>query len=442
VGTTPPASDTTIAIFAEGDLTQVLLDLRQAEAEHHQTVVPYTVVQIGAQSGDTSGADEFDLDTQTSSGLAENVKEMVIYDTTSLNDVDLIPSFNQFVIDNNAQAGSASFGGCELTEMTSGAIPTYDQIFRKAFVQGQTVFASAGDDGAACPEAASTGVPDTGVVSGQSYPCSSPYVMCVGGTTLTTDAEANYITEIAWIATGGGTSEVEPPEFWQYGIVPTSSVSAPATPATGALTLPLYKGVPDLAMDADNNLSPAVVVVNGADTGVGGTSLSSPLALGAWARFQTSHCNSLGNAAPVLYAFAVGTDATTGTVASIGGGMHDIVVGENGLYPALPGWDYVSGVGTFDITAVNAALPKVTCNTTSTGGTTGTSSGGTTGSMGTGSGSTGTGSSSTGSSSATGSASTSSSSDSRLAGGGPVAPISLVVLGLAASLRRRRRSIG
>jgi hypothetical protein len=31
--------------------------------------------------------------------------------------------------------------------------------------------------------------------------------------------------------------------------------------------------------------------------------------------------------------------------------FHDITLGSNGLYTALPGWDYTSGRGTPDITA-------------------------------------------------------------------------------------------
>jgi subtilase family serine protease len=117
----------------------------------------------------------------------------------------------------------------------------------------------------------------------------------------------------------------------------------------GGATIALYKGVPDVAMDGDAQLSPAAIVVNGADTGVGGTSLSSPLALGAWARLQSTHSNKLGFAPLALYPLAPGLlKAATG--------FRDIVVGTNGEFVATPGWDYTTGLGTFDISALDAAL--------------------------------------------------------------------------------------
>ena len=53
-------ANTPIAIFAEGDLTGVVQDLRTAEAAFHLTQVPVTVVPVGVASPDTSGADEWD----------------------------------------------------------------------------------------------------------------------------------------------------------------------------------------------------------------------------------------------------------------------------------------------------------------------------------------------------------------------------------------------
>ena len=44
--------------------------------------------------------------------MAGAVKQLIVYDADSLNDVDLIPGFNAFVTQDRAQAGSASFGGC------------------------------------------------------------------------------------------------------------------------------------------------------------------------------------------------------------------------------------------------------------------------------------------------------------------------------------------
>jgi subtilase family serine protease len=50
---------------------------------------------------------------------------------------------------------------------------------------------------AACPVVGATnGVPLSGAAGMVLYPASSPYVVGVGGTTLTTDANYNYIAEV------------------------------------------------------------------------------------------------------------------------------------------------------------------------------------------------------------------------------------------------------
>jgi len=105
-----------------------------------------------------------------------------------------------------------------------------------------------------------------------------------------TGASGAYSNEIAWVAGGGGPSLFEAARGYQQGVAP-----------------PVGRGVPDVAMDADPN-SGANVYVNGQPEGVGGTSLSSPLALGVWARMQSARGNRLGFAGKRLYA-ARGTTA-------------------------------------------------------------------------------------------------------------------------------------
>jgi pseudomonalisin/xanthomonalisin len=337
-GSTPTGSATPIAIFTEGDLTQVITDLRAYEAMYNLPQVPYSIIPTGAASTDVSGQDEWDLDTQSSTGIAGNVKQLYLYDATSMDDADLAASFNRFVTDNLAKAGNASFGGCDLLEKLSGDMATDDQIFAQANAQGQTIFASSGDAGAACTVAINLGLPDSGPIDTE-YPASSPYVTAVGGTTLIPDTTGNYYAELAWDAGGGGVSIAEPSQPWQKTVVGTLAT--------------VSRNVPDVAMDADPN-SGALVIVNGQSEGIGGTSLSSPLALGVWARIESAHNNKLGFASPLLYGLAKpATLAISGSVS----GFHDVILGTNGLYLATPGYDDTTGLGTFDISAVNALLP-------------------------------------------------------------------------------------
>jgi subtilase family serine protease len=113
--------------------------------------------------------------------------------------------------------------------------------------------------------------------------------------------------------------------------------------------------VPDIAADADPNVSPAVIWQGKGVQYVGGTSVSSPLCLGLWARMQTVHGNRLGLASIEFYHLYNGVNRT-GSRPVAPAGFHDIVAGTNGLYTALPGYDFTTGIGSFDVNMLNRAL--------------------------------------------------------------------------------------
>jgi subtilase family serine protease len=93
----------------------------------------------------------------------------------------------------------------------------------------------------------------------------------------------------------------------------------------------------------------------------GGTSLSSPLAAGAYARMQSAHGNTLGFAAPLFYAIYT-SNPNSGALSagppptSLVGGFHDILSGTNAAYSALPRYDYTTGMGSFDVVKTNAII--------------------------------------------------------------------------------------
>jgi subtilase family serine protease len=336
---TPTGSNATIAVMAEGDLTQVLEDLRTEEKAFGMPQVPYTVVPVGIASTDTSGEDEWDLDTQYSTGMAQTVKRLYIYDTTSLTDSDLALEFSRWASDDKTKAGSASLGECEIFPYLDGSMLIDDEIFAEGAAQGQSFFASTGDTGSFCPaEVGENGVPAGAPLV--NYPASSQYVTGVGGTTLLTNSDGTYDTEIAWYAGGGGISQFEYSPYWQ------TAAAIPSSELGG-------KGIPDIAMDADP-YSGANVYVDGAVEAVGGTSLSSPLALGVWARLISA--NPKLGFAPLRYYGLYDGATTPGSYPN--GGCHDIIVGANGLYTALPGWDYTTGLGTLWVSELAADLKK------------------------------------------------------------------------------------
>ena len=335
-GGTPAGSKTAIAIFAEGDVSGVISDLRLAEQNNGLPQVPVKVIQVGLASPDTSGADEWDLDTQYSSGMAQNVSTLYIYATTSLTDADVALMFNHFAAQKLAKAGSASFGICEVFPFLDGSMLADDNSFLEAAAQGQTVFASSGDTGSSCAIAVGVnGVPGGGAPMVE-YPASSTYVMGVGGTTLVTNSDGSYDQEVTWYAGGGGLSQFDLSGFWQTPVNTFSTVG---------------KGVPDVAMDADPNSGVYLWLDGTEQCCYGGTSLSSPLSLGVWARLESAHKNKLGFAGPALYNGATGIPSPASPT-----GFHDIIVGGNGLYTALPGYDLTTGLGTFDIAKLNGAI--------------------------------------------------------------------------------------
>jgi len=356
---TPTGAGTSVALLTEGSLTQVLKDLRQAETVNHLPKVAVTEIPVGVQSSDTSGAGEFDLDTQSSTGMAATVKNLYLYNIGSLVDSQIDLDFATFVAQDKAVAMSASIGGCDVSPYLDGSMVSTDAVLQEGAMQGQTLFASTGDDGSACGSPVNTGGPVG--IPGTNWPASGEFTTAVGGTSLITDSSGNRISELGWLGSGGGISYVENPGWWtgasdlgydvQYG------------PGGG-------RALPDVALDADPNVNtPALIYVDGQVSYVGGTSLSSPLMLGAWARLQSAHKNHLGLASIDLYAVYdkvnPGTTVLTSPInqvvpaapASPVAGFTDITLGGNGMYVARPGYDEVTGLGAPDIAALNKVIP-------------------------------------------------------------------------------------
>jgi len=355
VGTTPTGSRTTVAVMAEGDVAQTVSDLRTAEAAWKLPQVPVSVVQVGLPSPDTAGIDEWDLDTQSSTGIAGNVAHLFIYATTSMTDSDIALEYDKWVTQDVAQLGNSSFGICEAFPYVDGSMLVDDEILLQGASQGQTMFASTGDTGSSCGLAGTNGVPGSGPPLVE-YPAASPYVVAVGGTTLLTNADGSYLGEAAWNAGGGGVSQFEYSPYWESEAQPQSA----STPVGG---MPVtIRGLPDISMDADANTG-GDVFVDGSETVIGGTSLASPLAMGVYARLQSAHRNGLGFGPIAFYDIYAKNPNATQTPAGpppteLVGGFHDILTGSNGLYSALPRYDYTTGLGTFDVQAIDASIGR------------------------------------------------------------------------------------
>jgi subtilase family serine protease len=275
------------------------------------------------------------------------VKHLYFYVATSMTDSDLGLAISKAVSSNQVKAFNMSFGECEFSPYIDGSMLLDDEVFGEAALQGITPFASSGDQGSACPLEATNGVPLSGPPD-TAHPASSPYVVSVGGTYLFTNTDYTFDFETAADFSGGGPSYFETSPFWQSY---TGTGTLPVVPSSEAG----LRGVPDVSMcagGAEVAICAANIIVSGTATLIGGTSLSSPLAMGSWARIETSHNNKLGFAAPLIYQLANGGPTASSP------DFNDVTIGANGLFTALPGYDYVTGLGSWDIYEINKVIPS------------------------------------------------------------------------------------
>jgi subtilase family serine protease len=329
----PSATTGTIGIITSGKLTQTITDLKSFASSAGYPVPPVTTTVVGTAGTSTSGTDEWNMDSQSSLAAAGGtIASMILYNVNSLSDANLTLGYNKAVTDNKARAINVSLGGCESDEGSSEA--TEDAIFETAVSQGQMFSVSSGDSGAY--ECGATGG------KAQSYPAVSPYVMAVGGTTLSTTGPT-WTGETVWSCTsasscqqssnggaGGGPSLTEKAPSWQI--------------AAGVLGTSTMRGVPDISFDA-NPSSGALVLINGSQEQIGGTSLAAPLWAGFWTRIQAAHGNTLPFPAQTMYQGAAANPSW----------FHDVTSGNQGEAAAV-GWDYASGYGSVQIANFSAAF--------------------------------------------------------------------------------------
>lgn len=346
-GNTSAASNTTVALIGWGSMANAVNDLNQFESAKGVSPVATSIVSTSSQSSDDdSGQGEWALDAQAIVGIAGSVQNLIFYTdggtysssgSSGASDSNLLQVINRAVSDNTARVVNMSWGLAECNGPSS--VGFADSVLQVGVAQGQTFVAASGDNGS-YPCAVNGQPPSNGSYSSSTqlsvnYPASSPYVVAVGGTTLNTTASDSYTSESSWAYSGGGISGYESAPSWQAGLGSS------------------HRQVPDLAFDADWTNSPIGVYLTASPTsGVaqsgwyanGGTSLASPLFVGAWARLETANNNGLGFAAPLIYAHA-------GSIP-----FHDVATGNNGYYPATAGRDNATGWGSFDIAGFNGFI--------------------------------------------------------------------------------------
>ncbi len=250
---------------------------------------------------------EISLDVQIAHAICQNC-QILLVEASSAFFSDLKTAVNTAAA-LGADEISNSYGGGEASGQAADT--TYDH-------PGVAITASAGDSG-----------------YGAEYPAASPYVVAVGGTTLTLGPSNSYGGESAWSGSGSGCSAYEPAQSWQL------------TDANWSLTAcGAKRGVADVAADAapasGASVYDSTVVPEGGGTGwfkVGGTSLASPLIAAVYALAGGGE-----GAYPAAGAYAHQEDSPAS--------LHDVTSGSNGscggtiMCEAGPGYDGPTGVGT------------------------------------------------------------------------------------------------
>ena len=284
-------------------------------------VVPIYNVLLGVDgicSGTpaTGGCDDGEevIDMEQAISMAPHLSALIIYETNGPN-TDAQTAFTQAAEDDVAKQISLSFGwsGTPATE------PGYEQVFMELQAQGQNVFVSSGDSGAA-----------VGTVG---YPGNSPNIIAVGGTDLTTSGPGgSWVSESGWVGSGGGWNTQSP--------IPSYQVPAIDTANQGSTS---FRNIPDVSMEANTD---NYFCANGSCTGgIGGTSLSAP----RWAGYL-SLANEQVNGHPI--GFLNTTVYSLGQTSNYPNLFHDITTGNDfnsssaDLFSAVTGYDLVTGWGT------------------------------------------------------------------------------------------------
>jgi subtilase family serine protease len=275
---------------------------------------------------------EADLDIEDVAGLAPGAGVHVYQGPNT--DAGAYDTYNRMVADNTAQVISTSWGLCESQEGSSAA-SAENTLFQEAAVQGQSLFAAAGDNGTAdCTDNNGNPVAQRAVDD----PASQPFVTGVGGTSMTSAGpppiESVWNDGAAGGAGGGGVSALWSQPSYQSGFTRTSAMTCGGSNTT-------CREVPDVSASAGEHRS-YEVYYDGGWTAVWGTSAAAP----TWASLvglidSSASCTQVGFANPALYRAASANYSAT---------FNDILSGNNNFdgvtgYSAASGYDLASGLG-------------------------------------------------------------------------------------------------
>ena len=252
------------------------------------------------------------LDTEWATAMAPGAA-VTVYQGPDARNTALMFVFNEAIARNEVDVLTNSFAHREDSE----PLPLrhqYDESALMAAALGMTVVSSSGNSAR----------PDT--------PCSSPYVTCVGGTALKTDAIGNVASETTWSFSGSGDAKSLAKPVWQNGVVAGTK-----------------RAMADMACNAAPNTGYWMRRFGKWEI-YGGTSFSSPVFAGLIAVVNSYRKSKglprVGFLNPSIY-----------TLPAVQATFRDIIVGGTDLYDAKVGWDYPTGWGAPRAKLLADALP-------------------------------------------------------------------------------------
>jgi hypothetical protein len=336
-------------------------------------------VDGGQPAGPGSGESMLDIEDLSALAPAADIDVYEAPNTT----FGAVDEYSAIINNDLDRVVSSSWGLCEqaVEQGEPGILQTENLLFEQAAAQGQSVFASAGDNGSNDCNAFYQPGPVTPILS-QDDPASQPYVVGVGGTTIDNPTqpalEHVWNDGIEWGSGGGGISEAWPMPTWQLsaapmlpGVADSATIDAANTFEAGDLEQPGFafcqtdnpagagqaacREVPDVSAQADQFTGGITVYSDefGGWGTFGGTSSATPI----WAAMlaitnESPTCVSNGSAAkggvgfvsPLLYSIASNPTAYAASFNDITAGNND-PYGLSELFPATTGYDMASGLG-------------------------------------------------------------------------------------------------
>jgi subtilase family serine protease len=379
----------TVAVYEQESLNPADIATYQACYGTHAAVHIHNVDRPDPVDTGAGGDGEAALDVEQVISIAPRAS-VIVYAASQSDQNGNGALLSAIASQDAAKVVSLSYGSCE-AELGRAVIQYEAKLFEEMAAQGQSVFASSGDQGAE-----SCSPPDGNDSSALTVadPASQPTVTAVGGTSLYSGAAArpvpwngtDALTEGLWNsgpfqlhgetvgqATAGGLSSMWAMPRFQSSAAASLGVRNGYTP-TGSCGAAACREVPDVSADAD----PSTGVVTYAATGAGGsggsswsvaggTSVSAPL----WAGFAAltnvqGSCRglSIGDINPALYALA-GADYAAyfrdidAPSAFTSDTTNDATGAHPGLYPIGPGYDLATGLGTPLMASLAPALCSV-----------------------------------------------------------------------------------